>query len=890
MAQELIYTSVPKGLKAGSDGYCTVAYTNGMPANVLKLLESFSDYSFLDLNDPKLDLSPVSFRHYRHVIGAQTFNIISRVAFSGFDYTRRSNKLAHHIVLSSDELSAGGPAWLCSQDIFKAEWNEDPVLFDHEKSVPKAEDDLYELLTWQELAGDMGWAGKLAETYLNNPDKPSYIIYDLEYADRMLSLIREALKLIPEKKRWQVTFNTYFTGTRNTECHWRCCLSGSAVLSKARAIPGTLIIDLTSDIPEAVGGKFVEAARLGQFINAEEPSPSPVEFEKELDTGNTAGFGELAAMPKLSITSPIENSPTEIEQSSVHQKPSLIDREVFQQEKVQVEEAKEKPAVEKQQKEIPPILTHKPKVLNSTPILILIGVIIIILLLIVIVMLMPKSNQTTTVEPHTVSTQQKESSGKTSTKTVAPLVKTIDTEKVLPKKKIHEKKNSEKTEEENTKLPTKPKPKTEDKKELKQTPPELVKHKDIPAEPANVNLWLPYQTGIGNPNSKVTNIPIPWIGNITEFDLIWRPGVLEKQKKDMTGDLIKKSNRKIMIFAEKQDAMNIEHIDFCEFSIPETEKETRLIIKQFVDGLPSAVNLKRDIIAVRINGKEYPLIYNGKTKLQPGEGVIDNSKSGTLFTVSMEYEFTDLDKLAGIAPENGKSYTPYQFEFLYLGKEIDLAPKYSDHKMKYMVNLIKQVTETKKIYKEWQSKLNKELNENRKVILAHFKDVFKFKQYLVPEIKINKLDMIKKEVLRETKEYNAGETLKPFYEWDTMMENADKAFKKKVGKHGEARKKLKDELRKFIKKADELKQKIMNDDLKTLRQKEPKLIRIKLPGKQRQRELENDSAMDFILSICRDINKFCGSLNVVEIKKGLNEKNRIEKKLSPADCLQAIED
>ena len=356
MAQELIYTSVPKGLKAGSDGYCTVAYTDGMPVNLIKILESFSDYSFLNLDDPNLESSPVSFRHYRHTIGNQTYNILSRVAFSGFDYTKRSNKLAHHIVLSPDERCFGGPAWLSIQNekpLFKTEWGKEdkPELIKHEKFVPQGSDKLSgELSTWKALAGDAGWAGKLAEQYMDNPDKPSYIVYDIEDGDKTLSLIREALLLIPEKNRWQVTYNTYFTVVRGAECNWRCCLKGASVLSKARATPGTLVIDLTSDLPEAEGKELVKAARDGIKVIEEETVSQPVAkepsvIEKASGGGTIAIFeekkgkveenkGRVMEMPKLSLNmtrdedevkeTPKEQAAEPVEETKAKPKPQLV--------------------------------------------------------------------------------------------------------------------------------------------------------------------------------------------------------------------------------------------------------------------------------------------------------------------------------------------------------------------------------------------------------------------------------------------------------------------------------------------------------------------------------------------------------------------------------------
>ena len=44
MSQELHYTSVPRGLKPGSRGFCTVALTPHMPGPLVDRLEALSGY------------------------------------------------------------------------------------------------------------------------------------------------------------------------------------------------------------------------------------------------------------------------------------------------------------------------------------------------------------------------------------------------------------------------------------------------------------------------------------------------------------------------------------------------------------------------------------------------------------------------------------------------------------------------------------------------------------------------------------------------------------------------------------------------------------------------------------------------------------------------------
>lgn len=277
MAFELVYTSVPKGIRSGSSGFCTVAYTNGLAANLIVQLESMSAYkAYFPHYDANAALNPVSFSHFVYKHSGQEHHILSRICFYGQDYTRRSNKLASHIVMSSSEISAvpGGPADVFLLDgIVRSEWQGEPELFQKQLHIDAPEQPLRPAERWQEYCGDAGWAGVLAESFLKNPDKPAFIVFDpLKHAD-MLELIREALMLLPPAARWKVTFNTYLTMMpAGLQCSWRCCVPGSDMLREAHRTPGILVIDLTRPIPPASESGLVQVARTG--IAPEPPKPA----------------------------------------------------------------------------------------------------------------------------------------------------------------------------------------------------------------------------------------------------------------------------------------------------------------------------------------------------------------------------------------------------------------------------------------------------------------------------------------------------------------------------------------------------------------------------------------------------------------------------------------
>jgi|GEM_PF-6588481 len=312
MAFELVYTSVPQGIRPGSSGFCTVAYTNGLAANLILQLEGMSAYkAYFPHYDENANNNPVSYSHYIYSNSGGRHHILSRVCFYGLDYTKRSNKLAHHLVVSQQEANAsdGGPASVFRQDgLFFTEWTGGPELFPKQKAIGPADEPLRTAQTWQEYTGDAGWAGVLAEAYLKSPAKPVFIIFDpLRHTDT-LSLVSEAMMLLPREARWKVSFNTYLTTLpAGLQCSWRFCVPNSDPLKEARRVPGTVVIDLTRPMDAAPDGKLVQVARTGQLpqekaapvldIPASARQDRPQEKSKSLKLTIPSGKKKLTPIP-----------------------------------------------------------------------------------------------------------------------------------------------------------------------------------------------------------------------------------------------------------------------------------------------------------------------------------------------------------------------------------------------------------------------------------------------------------------------------------------------------------------------------------------------------------------------------------------------------------------
>ena len=263
MLQELIYTSAPTGLKPGSQGFCTVACTTGMPPNLAKLLETLSGYRHVFLPpDPNANNNPASCSHLLLNLGGVPWHILSRTADAGLDYTKRTNKISHHIVLDKAELQECGPAAVLTQYPFQVSWNQKPVVLPANKKLPTIQSQTRVCEQWRQLTGDAGWGGILAETALTK--RQVSIIF--RPGMNMLPLIDEALALLKPELRWQVSFSTYCCNLPNgTGCQWKCILAGSPEVAQARLTADTLVIDLTQTSGAPPAGQLVEAARSGKL-------------------------------------------------------------------------------------------------------------------------------------------------------------------------------------------------------------------------------------------------------------------------------------------------------------------------------------------------------------------------------------------------------------------------------------------------------------------------------------------------------------------------------------------------------------------------------------------------------------------------------------------------
>jgi len=271
MIQEQISTSSPRCLD-GNAGFGIVAQTSGMASNVARDVAALSGYSHLGpAGDPK---NPVAFLHAIRRSGGMDRHIISRVADCGNDYSGRTNRIGHHLIVEQSDVPmlSAGPAAIASQHgLFHTAWNEKSRELPTGKSLPNPSVAAGVCRIWQQFQGDAGWGGIVAER-IERGD-PISIIF--EPGTDVLPLLAEAFALLPTPVRWKATFSTFFMKSQEpptaAKIQIKCIAAGSDEMAFARLTPNTLVIDLRQRPGEPPSGKYVEAARTGILPRAAAP-------------------------------------------------------------------------------------------------------------------------------------------------------------------------------------------------------------------------------------------------------------------------------------------------------------------------------------------------------------------------------------------------------------------------------------------------------------------------------------------------------------------------------------------------------------------------------------------------------------------------------------------
>lgn len=218
---ELVNTSVPVGLIPGTRGFTNVAMTRGMPEVLQKKVEQLAAYSFrvTSRSDSYIRENPVNYFYY---LMPQGERYVGRVSACEFDYTGRTNRLAHILAPKAGELAGGDGVSIIIgyKEKLDEKWEGEPRYLDNIDSFSNR--DCRELFrsVWSECFGSdadtirQAIAGDLEARLREGKGKTIYFKATTAWdysGEKLLCLYGGILEFVPQDLRDKVTFSTYGT-------------------------------------------------------------------------------------------------------------------------------------------------------------------------------------------------------------------------------------------------------------------------------------------------------------------------------------------------------------------------------------------------------------------------------------------------------------------------------------------------------------------------------------------------------------------------------------------------------------------------------------------------------------------------------------------------------
>lgn len=271
---ELVSTSVPNGLIAGTHGFATVAMTKGMPDAIRGRVEGFCAYPHrVSAHDESYFAeNPTNWFHLQHSNGE---HIIGRTVPAEFDYTGRTNRVSHTLVFAAQEMPIHGGAFVLMSEAmrFVSKWTDEPKYLPVDKVTAGRLGlaDLPKQVTpsnWISSFGQDGasFARRFAALLMQNVTTGVKSIYfktstsvDLD-GTKLLALFSDLIDLIPEDVRPRVMFSTFAACVPGAvTCHLR------GVYDKDRAFEAASAMHPWVDLEH---GRIVNAELLPAEISA----------------------------------------------------------------------------------------------------------------------------------------------------------------------------------------------------------------------------------------------------------------------------------------------------------------------------------------------------------------------------------------------------------------------------------------------------------------------------------------------------------------------------------------------------------------------------------------------------------------------------------------------
>lgn len=234
---ELVNTSLPNGLIAGTHGFATVAMTKGMPDSLRTRVEAYCAYAHrTNAHDASYNReNPVN---WFHAVLPQGEHVVGRTAPAEFDYTGRTNRLARTFVFGKNALPLVGGArvLLLERARVSEPWQGEARWLDEDQETEarlrrEQIGGTTDAPAWRRMFGDVDgldfarkFARLLAKNVRHGGKAISFKTSAARDADGMelLALFADLIDLLPFNLRSDVAFSTYSASWPNgSVCHLR---------------------------------------------------------------------------------------------------------------------------------------------------------------------------------------------------------------------------------------------------------------------------------------------------------------------------------------------------------------------------------------------------------------------------------------------------------------------------------------------------------------------------------------------------------------------------------------------------------------------------------------------------------------------------------------------
>lgn len=197
MPLALVFTSAPHGLHPGRSGFCTVARHADMPERLAALLEG--------LGTPHATPGTATLTLRRMEAGGKTWHILSRFTAGGLDYTRRDNRLAHHLAFAETEVvGLPPPADLAARwQGWVSEWNDQARWLEPMRLQLATGRPLVPCSAWRRITG----SGAKAAWLIAGDSAAPTCLTDAQGTSGLLELFAESSALLG-RAAWSATFTT----------------------------------------------------------------------------------------------------------------------------------------------------------------------------------------------------------------------------------------------------------------------------------------------------------------------------------------------------------------------------------------------------------------------------------------------------------------------------------------------------------------------------------------------------------------------------------------------------------------------------------------------------------------------------------------------------------